>query len=65
MNFLKVFNAFQMVASFVAWPFLIRWLMEARFPGAPVAVLGACAAYVVAFAAAVACVVSTMERFEE
>jgi hypothetical protein len=43
------FNAFQIVAAFVAWPFLISWLTTAEFRGADVAFYAACALYVVAF----------------
>jgi hypothetical protein len=46
---MKFFNAFQIVAAFVAWPFLISWLTTAEFRGAGVAFYAACALYVVAF----------------
>jgi hypothetical protein len=46
---MKLFNAFQIVAAFVAWPFLISWLTTAEFRGAGVAFYSACALYVVAF----------------
>jgi hypothetical protein len=53
---MRAFNSFQIVAAFVAWPFLIAWLQDATFRGAPVAFYAACALYVVAFFAMVACV---------
>ncbi len=46
---MALFNAFQIVAAFVAWPFLISWLTTAEFRGAAVAFYAACALYVVAF----------------
>lgn len=58
---MRVFNAFQIVAAFVAWPFLIAWLHGAEFNGAGAAFVAACALYIVAFFAMVACVVSATE----
>lgn len=55
-SFLRIFNSFQIVAAFVAWPFLIAWLQDATFRGAPVAFYASCALYIVAFFAMVACV---------
>jgi hypothetical protein len=46
---MTLFNAFQIVAAFVGWPFLISWLTTAEFKGAGVAFYAACALYVVAF----------------
>lgn len=48
---MKVFNAFQITAMFVAWPYLINWLSDACFRGASVVFYSACAAYVVGFIA--------------
>lgn len=62
---MKVFNAFQIVAAFVAWPFLVAWLQQADFKGATVAFFAACAFYIVAFFAMVACVVHSMEAAEK
>jgi hypothetical protein len=56
------FNAFQIVAAFVAWPFLVAWLSDATFKGAGVAFFAACALYVVAFAFMVSSVYSTMRN---
>lgn len=53
---MRLFNSFQIVAAFVAWPFLIACLNDATFRGALVAFYAACALYVVAFFAMVACV---------
>jgi hypothetical protein len=47
----RLFNSFQIVAAFVAWPFLIAWLHGAEFRGASAAFIAACVLYVVAFAA--------------
>lgn len=59
---MAVFNAFQVVAAFVAWPFLVSYLSDATFRGASVAFYAACAFYVVAFFAMVGCVVTTIEK---
>ncbi len=57
----RAFNAFQIVAAFVATPFGIAWLSDATFKGASVAFYAACAAYVVAFFGMVASVFTSME----
>jgi hypothetical protein len=59
---MRLFNSFQIVAAFVAWPFLISWLSEAQFRGAPVAFYAACALYVVAFFAMVGAVFVSIEK---
>ena len=46
---MRIFNSFQIVAAFVAWPYLISWLSDAAFRGAGAAFYGSCALYVVAF----------------
>lgn len=61
---MKLFNSFQIVAAFVAWPFLISWLSDAAFRGAGVAFYASCALYVVAFFAMVASVYTAMEKLE-
>lgn len=53
---MKLFNALQITAAFVAWPYLVSWLSDAAFRGAGVAFYSACALYVVAFGAIVGCV---------
>ena len=58
---MKVFNAFQITAAFVAWPFLIAWLANAQFNGAGAAYISAIGLYVVAFFGMVACVYNTIE----
>lgn len=58
---MRLFNAFQLVAAFVAWPFLVAWLANADFRGAQVATFGAGAAYVVAFGCMVATVYEAMK----
>ncbi len=50
---MRLFNSFQIVAAFVAWPFGIAYLQQASFTGATPAFYAACALYVVAFAAMV------------
>ena len=46
---MKLFNAFQVVAGFVAWPYLIAWLGQAEFRGAPAAFYSAAVLYIIAF----------------
>lgn len=46
---MRAFNAFQITAMFVAWPYLIAWLSDAVFRGSAVCFYSACAAYVVGF----------------
>lgn len=58
---MRLFNSFQIVAAFVAWPFLVNWLQDASFRGASAAFYAACALYVVAFGAMVACVYDATE----
>ena len=63
---MRLFNSFQIVAAFVAWPFGIAWLYEQAdaFPGAPVATFAACTLYVVAFSAMVASVFTSTEEWK-
>ena len=56
-----LFNSFQIVAAFVAWPFLIAWLTEQSFKGAGVAFYAACAIYIVAFFCMVGSVASSLD----
>ena len=56
-----VFNAFQIVIAFVAWPFLIQWLNEATFRGAGAAFWAAIVCYVVAFFCMVASVAHSLD----
>lgn len=60
---MRLFNSFQIVAAFVAWPFLISWLSDAEFRGAAVAFYAACALYVVAFGAMVGAVFTSLEKW--
>jgi uncharacterized membrane protein YqjE len=60
----KLFNAFQITAAFVGWPFLIAWLCDATFRGATVAFFAACGLYVVAFAAMVGCVYTSIDKLD-
>ena len=62
---MRLFNSFQVVAAFVAWPFLISWLTTAGFRGADVAFYAACALYTVAFGAMVASVYVAVESLEK
>ena len=59
---MRLFNSFQITAAFVAWPFLVSYLQDANFRGAPVAFYAACALYVVAFAGMVACVYRSIDK---
>ena len=45
---MRVFNSFQLVAAYVAWPFAIQWIAASEFKGATAAFYAACAGYVVA-----------------
>jgi len=58
----RLFNSFQIVGAFAAWPFGINWLSTAEFNGAGAAYYSACAFYVVAFGAMVFCVYDAAER---
>lgn len=58
---MKVFNSFQIVSAFIAWPYLVNFLSDATFRGAGVAFYSACAVYVVAFIAMIACVWNTID----
>lgn len=58
---MKIFNALQVVAAFVAWPFLISWLTSAQFAGHQVAFFAACALYVVGFFGMTYAVVCSMD----
>lgn len=59
---MKAFNSFQIVAAFVAWPFLIAYLQDATFKGASAAFYGSCALYVAAFLAMTACVYESLDK---
>lgn len=61
---MRLFNSFQIVAAFVAWPFGIAWLHGADFKGATAALIAACALYVVAFGAMVGSVYTSTEEWK-
>lgn len=61
---MRLFNSFQIVAAFVAWPFLIAWLPSATFKGADVAFYAACVLYIVAFAAMVVSVYESLGKWK-
>ena len=61
---MRAFNAFQITAAFVAWPFLVAWLHVAEFRGAAVAFWAALVCYVVAFIGMVLCVYNTISEEE-
>lgn len=61
---MRVFNAFQLVGAFVAWPFLIAWLSNAQFQGHQVAFFSACVFYFVGFCFMVAAVASSLYRWD-
>lgn len=58
---MNLFNSFQIVVAFVAWPFLIQWLGDAEFRGAGAAFYAAAVCYIVAFFCMVACVYHSIE----
>jgi hypothetical protein len=62
---MRLFNSFQIVAAFVAWPFGIAWLANHQdFTGASAAFIAACTLYVIAFGAMVGAVYSSTEKWE-
>lgn len=60
---MRLFNSFQIVGAFVAWPFLISWLTDQTFRGSGVAFYSACALYVVAFASMVGSVYTSISKW--
>ena len=46
---MKLFNSIQIVALFVAWPFLLNWLHTADFPAATSAFVISCVLYLIGF----------------
>ena len=58
---MRVFNTFQIVGAFTAWPWLIGWLSEATFKGATAAFYAAIVAYIVAFCFMCFCVYDKTE----
>ena len=61
---MKLFNAFQIVAAFVAWPFLVVWLANADFRGVGAAFAASCVLYILAFFAMVQCVYCSMKEID-
>lgn len=59
---LKIFNAFQIVGSFAAWPFLIAWLQDATFKGSTACFYSACVLYLVAFGFMIVALTEAMEK---
>jgi hypothetical protein len=53
---MRLFNAFQIVAAFVAWPFGLVLLSGQTFTGVAAAFYAASALYILAFGAMIACV---------
>ncbi len=53
---MKTINSIQLVAVFIAWPYLINWLDTAQFSGAPAAYYAACVIYFISFVIMVICV---------
>ena len=58
---MRLFNSFQIVAAFVAWPFGIAWLGGQSFNGSGGAYIASCALYVIAFGAMVGSVYSSTD----
>lgn len=61
---MRIFNAFQIVALFVALPFLVSWESRAAFPGHEVAMYATCAFYLVVFGVMVASVYSFLSDWD-
>jgi len=61
---MRLFNSFQIVAAFVAWPFGIAWLSGQQFMGAYPAFFAACALYVIAFGAMVGAVYTATDDWK-
>lgn len=59
---LKVFNAFQFVACFVAAPFGISWLSKQEFPLSGIAFYVSCLVYLVMFIMSVGMTYSAFEK---
>lgn len=59
---MRLFNSFQLVAAYVAWPFGIQMLADASFRGSAGALFAACAGYVVATGFMVAAVYMATEK---
>lgn len=62
---MRLFNSFQIVGAFVAWPFLISWLWDSTWRGSGVALVAALVLYVVAFGAMVASVYTSTEQWDK
>lgn len=63
---MRLFNSFQIVAAFVAWPFGIAWISNHQdFLGASAAFYAACALYVVAFGAMVGSVYHSVSEWDK
>lgn len=59
---LKLFNSFQIVGFFAAYPFLVGWLFTAEFAWHTAAAWASLAGYIAYFAFMVAAVLSAIER---
>lgn len=59
----KLFNSFQIVALFAAWPFFINWLQKGNGPD--VAAYAACAVYVPFFIAVMLCVYHALDVLDQ
>lgn len=59
---MRTFNAFQIVALFSAFPYLIQWLITKPFENAEAAYWAAIVAYVVSFLFLVGSVRDSMRR---
>lgn len=58
---MKLFNAFQFVILFIAWPFILQWLAGATFAGAAALWYAACVAFLVHFGFSIAAAYSLIE----
>lgn len=59
---MRVFNAFQIVIAFAAWPYLISWLADAEFRGVGAAFWSSIICYVVATIFLVASVSESLRK---
>lgn len=60
----RLFNAFQITAAFVAWPFGVAWLANAEFRGSAAAFYASIVLYVVAFGCMVTSVYNSLSDLD-
>lgn len=62
---MRLFNSFQFVVLFAAWPFIIDWLGNASFAGHSAMWYAAVVAYLVQFAFSVGLTHDSISRMEK